>query len=94
MIEAVDGYDALEKFKDNKDKIHLLFLDVIMPKMNGKEVYKTIKKMKPAVKVLFSSGYPSDIIAKKGILEKGLNVISKPISPTELLRKVREVLDN
>ncbi|MBA4348738.1 MAG: hypothetical protein C0415_01935 [Thermodesulfovibrio sp.] len=94
VIEAVDGYDALEKFKENKDKVQLLFLDVIMPKMNGKEVYKTIKKMKPAIKVIFASGYPADIIAKKGILEKGFAFISKPVSPTELLRKVREVLDN
>ena len=46
----------------------------------------------PNVKVLFVSGYTADVIHKKGIIEKGLDFILKPISPTELLKKVREVL--
>jgi len=61
--------------------------------MNGKEAYDEIRKIRPDIKVIFGSGYTSDIIDKKGILEEGLNFITKPISPRELLRKVREVLD-
>ncbi|NCO67016.1 MAG: hypothetical protein COY75_00890 [Nitrospirae bacterium CG_4_10_14_0_8_um_filter_41_23] len=64
-----------------------------MPKKNGKEAYNEIKKTKPNIKALFTSGYTADIIQKKGLLEEGLNFIPKPISPRELLRKVREVLD-
>lgn len=93
VIEAVDGKEAIEKFRENKDSIDLLLLDVIMPKINGKGVYEEAKKIKPDVKALFSSGYPADFIHKKGILEEGLNFISKPASPHELLKRIREAID-
>ena len=93
VIEAVDGEDAISKFKNNRDRVKLLILDVIMPKKNGKEVYEEIRKDRPDVKVIFSSGYMTDILQKKGALEGDLNFIPKPVSPTELLRKVRETLD-
>jgi two-component system, cell cycle sensor histidine kinase and response regulator CckA len=64
-----------------------------MPKKNGKEVYNEIKKIKSGMKVIFISGYSSDIIHKKGILEEKLDIISKPIMPDDLLIKVRRVLD-
>jgi two-component system cell cycle sensor histidine kinase/response regulator CckA len=76
-----------------KDGIQLLILDLIMPKKSGKEAYDEIKKIRPDVKALFTSGYAIDIIKRKGLLEEGFNFISKPISPKGLLRKVREVLD-
>ncbi|MEW6067253.1 MAG: ATP-binding protein [Nitrospirota bacterium] len=93
VIEAVDGKDAIDKFNDNRDKIQMLLLDVIMPKKNGKEVYEAIKKIKPDIKVIFMSGYVADIIHKKGIIEDGLDFILKPFSPSTVLTKVREVLD-
>ncbi|MBI5206100.1 MAG: PAS domain S-box protein [Nitrospirae bacterium] len=93
VIEAKDGEEAVNKYIESKDSIQLLLLDVIMPKMNGKEVYDRIKKLNPGIKVLFSSGYPADFIRKDDIVGKGLAFVSKPISPTELLKKVREALD-
>ncbi|HCL81666.1 MAG TPA: hypothetical protein DHW81_05410 [Nitrospiraceae bacterium] len=93
VIEAVDGKEAIEKFRENKDSIGLLLLDVIMPKMNGKGVYEEARKIKPGIKALFSSGYPADFIHKKGILEEGLNFISKPASPHEFLKRIREILN-
>ena len=95
VIEAADGEDAIEKFvkQGNGDKIELLILDAIMPKKNGKETYEAIKEIRPDIKVLFSSGYPADIIHKKGILEERINFVLKPFSPYDFLRKVREVLD-
>jgi DNA-binding NtrC family response regulator len=68
-------------------------LDVLMPKKNGKEAYEEIKKIRPDVKVIFTSGYTADVLHKKGILEEGINFISKPISPNEFIRMVRKVLD-
>jgi len=94
IIEAVDGDDAIKVFHENKDKIDLLILDVIMPKKNGKEVYDEIRKVKSDIKVIFVSGYSADIMNKKGILEFGLNFISKPVSPDKLLIKIRDILDN
>jgi PAS domain S-box-containing protein len=93
VIEAGDGKDAIRAFNKNKDRIQLLILDVIMPKKNGKEVYDEIRELKPDMKVIFVSGYNEDVIHKKGVLDEGLNFISKPILLDELLRKVREVLD-
>ncbi|MEW6109003.1 MAG: ATP-binding protein [Nitrospirota bacterium] len=93
VIIAEDGEDALNKFMENKDRIQLLLLDIIMPKKNGKEVYEEIRKVSPGIKTLFISGYTADLLHKKGILDEGINFISKPVSVNELLTKVREVLD-
>lgn len=93
VIEAEDGKDAVNKFMENKDKIQMLMLDVIMPHKNGKEVYEEIKKINPAIKSIFTSGYTADIVHKKGIFDKKFNYISKPVAPSDLLRKIREVLN-
>ena len=94
VIEAYDGYDAIQRFIENRDNIKLLILDVIMPKMNGKEAFAEIQKMNPEIKALFMSGYTADIIRRKGIHEEGLNFINKPISPYDLQRKMIEILNN
>jgi len=93
VIEAADGEEAISKFMENKDRIDILLLDIVMPKMSGREVYERIKKIKPDIKLLMASGYPADFISQKGILEEGLNFIAKPMSPPKLLKKMREVLD-
>ncbi|MBF0329662.1 MAG: response regulator [Nitrospirae bacterium] len=94
IIEAIDGVDAVEKFRSHMTDIKLVILDVIMPHKNGKEAYHDMQKLKPDVKAIFTSGYTSDIISKKGILEEGINFVPKPVPPQELLLKVREVLDS
>lgn len=91
VITAFDGEDALNKFVENKEDIDLLIFDIIMPKKNGREVYEEIRRMMPGIRVLFISGYPAGIT--KGILKEGLSFLLKPISPNELTRKIREVLD-
>ena len=93
IIEAVDGEDAFRLFNENKDRIHLLLLDVIMPKKNGKDFYDEIKKIRSDMKAIFVSGYSAHIIYKQGILEEGLDFMSKPVQPDELLRKVRSLLN-
>jgi PAS domain S-box-containing protein len=92
VITAVDGQTAINEFKAHKDKIQLVLLDVIMPNRNGKEAYEEIKKIRPDIKALFMSGYPADIIHKHDIIEKGFAYIEKPVSPTKLLKKIREAL--
>ena len=93
VLAAADGDEAVGLFMEHHDAINLLLLDVIMPKKNGREAYAAMQKIEPAVKALFTSGYTADIIHKQGLLEKGLEFILKPVSPTELLKKVRDVLD-
>jgi len=93
VIAAKDGNDAVSEFRENRDRISLLLLDVIMPRKSGKDAYEEIRTLRPDIKALFISGYSADMISKEGILEEGSSFISKPVSPSELLRKVREVLD-
>jgi two-component system cell cycle sensor histidine kinase/response regulator CckA len=91
-IEAIDGEDAIDKFKQHRD-IDLVIIDSVMPKKNGREVYEEIHPMRPQVKTLFTSGYTKDIVLDKGIKDKEVDFITKPLSPAMLLQKVREVLD-
>jgi PAS domain S-box-containing protein len=93
VITAKDGEDAITKFIASKERIHLVMIDMIMPKKNGKEVSEVLRKTSPDVKILFLSGYTMDIIKDEDLTESGFEFIHKPISPQDLLRKVREVLD-
>jgi PAS domain S-box-containing protein len=93
VIEAQDGEDALAKYRANSDRIHLMLMDVVMPRMNGREVYDVIRKEGGQVRVLFSSGYTSDIIEQEGIVEEGVGFLAKPVTVQALLGKVREALD-
>ncbi len=94
VISAVDGEDALIKFREHKDEISLVLSDVVMPRKNGKEIVEEIRKIKPRIKVVFISGYAADIVHNKGILENGVDFITKPFFKDDLLRKLRQLLDN
>ena len=93
VIEAVNGEEAVEKFEANQAAIDLLVFDLIMPKMNGKEALDTIRKRKADVKSLFVSGYAPENIPQKELHDEQMEVLFKPISPKELLRTVRRLLD-
>ena len=93
VVEAVDGDDALRKYAENKDRIQLLLLDVIMPIKNGRAVYDAVVSTRPGIKVLFMSGYTADIIDGKRVLAEGHNFLSKPFLPEELVAAVRAALD-
>jgi CheY-like chemotaxis protein len=71
VIEAVDGRDAVEKFEKERDRIRLLMLDIIMPRQNGREAYEDIRKICPAVKTIFLSGYTA--ASDAGALGEGLH---------------------
>ena len=77
----------------NTTDISLVLSDVVMPKMNGKEILEEIRKLKTGIKVIFISGYTADIIQKKGIAEEGAEYITKPFNKNDLLQKIRDVLD-
>ena len=93
VIKAVDGEDAVIKFCENRDQVRLLLLDGIMPRKNGKEAYEEIRAINPSIKAIFVSGYTEDIISREGLLEQGINFVQKPVTPSALLNKVREILD-
>jgi DNA-binding response OmpR family regulator len=66
---------------------------LLCQKKNGKEVFDEVRKIKPNVKVLFTSGYTGEVVIDKGVYGSAVDFIQKPVSPSELLGKIREVLD-
>jgi PAS domain S-box-containing protein len=93
VIAASDGADAIDKFLKMEKPIDLLITDLIMPNINGKELAQKIHEMNPNVKVLFVSGYAKNQISKNGELEDGINLLNKPFSVPELMKKIRQILD-
>jgi len=93
VITAKDGEDAVMKFKKEMDVISLVLTDVVMPKKNGKEILGEIKKLRPEIRVIFISGYSAEFIDKNVINKDSTTFITKPFLKTDLLQKVREVLD-
>jgi PAS domain S-box-containing protein len=93
VIEAKEGFDALELCKRYHGRIHLLLTDVVMPKMGGPELAEKIKRQHPEIKVIYMSGYTENAIGHEGILDKGINFISKPFTVSGLAKLVRNVLD-
>jgi len=93
VIGASDGLQAIELFQNNRDRVQLVVSDLIMPRMNGKDAYEEMRKIRPDLKAIFSSGYTADIIAQKGLLEEGINFLSKPVAPAEMLIMIRTVLE-
>ena len=93
VLVANDGAAALQIADEYAGAIHLIVTDVIMPGLTGRQAAETIKAARSEVEILFISGYTNDAIAKHGVLEPGAKFLSKPFTPDELLRKVREVLD-
>jgi PAS domain S-box-containing protein len=93
IIEATNGDEALQRYQENRDRIDLLLLDIVMPRKNGKEVYDEIVRSGAKVKAIFLSGYPAEVISSTGLMERGENLIMKPVHPQDLLRRIREELD-
>ncbi len=93
VLTAKGGKEALETYRENQNKIDVIILDMIMPKMGGGDVYDRLREINPEIKVLLSSGYSMNSEAKN-ILERGCNsFIQKPFNMKELSQKIREVLD-
>jgi PAS domain S-box-containing protein len=93
VITAGDGEDAISKFREYRDDISLVISDVVMPKKNGKELLEEIRNIKQEMKFIFISGYATDVLHGKGIDGDDVDILTKPFSKYELLRKVRAVLD-
>jgi CheY-like chemotaxis protein len=93
VLEAPDGPQALEISKAWGDRIDLLVTDVVMPCMSGHQLADRLSPERPAMKILYMSGYTDDAIVQHRVLEPGNHFLQKPFRPGELASKVREVLD-
>ena len=93
VILARDGEEALELFAEHWHRIDLALLDVILPRMNGRQLCETLRERAPRLKVLFLTGYTADVIEDRGILVDGIDLLLKPAQPVELAQKIRDLLD-
>lgn len=84
--------EALKKARDYDGDIALLITDVVMPKMNGRELAEKLGQLRPGMKFLFMSGYTADVLDRKVVLEQGAIFIQKPFSMNDFASKVHEVL--
>ena len=94
VLTALHPKDAIKIAREFEDTIHLLITDVVLPQMNGKQLRDRITKIKPNIKSLFISGYTSNVITHRGVLEEDVHFLAKPFSIHTLSKKVREVLDH
>lgn len=93
VLAAEDGSKALEHAANHVGPIDALLTDVVLPGISGREVAERMVTMRPNVKVLYMSGYTGALIAKQGVLDPGVALLSKPFSKNELLVQIRSVLD-
>ncbi|HKV42618.1 MAG TPA: PAS domain S-box protein [Blastocatellia bacterium] len=101
-VLKTSGYNVLEAptveeallIGDRADRIHLMLTDVVMPQMGGRELARMLVRVRPDLKVVYMSGYTENAIVRGGILDAQIAFVQKPFIPTDLLRKIREVLDS
>jgi len=92
VLEAGHGEEALRIAGEHSGEISLMITDVIMPGMNGRELAERMAILRPAMKVLYMSGYAETAVYRKGVLDPGAPFLQKPFGPPDLGRKVRDVL--
>jgi len=90
---AADGVEAAEVFADNAHSISLVLLDVVMPRLGGRRVYELMKGLKPAVQVLFTSGYSAHAVQARFISGEHMHFLQKPYKWHALLKRIRQILD-
>jgi PAS domain S-box-containing protein len=93
VIEAQNAGEALLICEENKNKIHLLITDIILPHVNGSRLAKRLYAMRPDLKIMFVSGYPLKLIKERNLLQEGDIFIQKPFDVDSFTRKIRNVLD-
>lgn len=93
VIAPEEVNQALEEAEIHGGKIQLVITDLVMPGMNGQQLFEKISAGDPNLKVLYMSGYTDNILMEKGFLEEDVNFIHKPFAITHFLEKVREIID-
>ena len=92
VIDAANGVQAIGLSARYPSVIHLLVSDVVMPGMDGRELADVLKVERPAMKVLFMSGYTANVIVQRGVIDNVNGILAKPFNQAGLTAKVREVL--
>ncbi|MGB2589881.1 MAG: PAS domain S-box protein [Candidatus Acidiferrum sp.] len=94
VLDCFEVEDAIAAAKDSRHKVDLLLTDIVMPRLDGRELANQIVALRPEMKILFMSGYTDDVIVHRGALTQAALLVQKPFTKATLLRKVRETLDS
>jgi two-component system cell cycle sensor histidine kinase/response regulator CckA len=94
VLDASSGEEALSIFSERGDSIHLLLTDMVMPKMNGRELSERLRQIRPGLKVVYMSGYTDEVLIKTGAIGPGMRFLQKPLRPETLAATVRAALDS
>ncbi len=92
VLAATGPQQALRLAADYAEPIDLLLTDVVMPEMNGRDLWQRLRETRPSVKCLYTSGYTANVISHHGVLDQDVHFLSKPFSPAELAARIREAL--
>jgi len=93
VLCAADGEAAVKLFESNAERIALVLLDVLMPKLSGPDALAKMRHLKPRVPVLFTTGYSTELTRLESLTREGAEILQKPFGLTALGQKVREILD-
>ena len=93
VLTAADGEEALRVAERHPGPIHGLLADVVMPTVTGPELAVRLTRARPGTKVVFISGYTTEITGQYGLVPSGVPLLGKPFTPGQLLQKLREALD-
>jgi CheY-like chemotaxis protein len=94
VLAAGSPSEAIGLAEKHASEIHLLITDVVMPGMNGRDLAERLHALFPRMEILFMSGYTSNVLAHRGVLDEGMNFIQKPFSMKSLAVKVRDALED
>jgi PAS domain S-box-containing protein len=94
VLSCADAKTAVPILEQAATRIDLLLTDVVMPGMNGRELGKQAQKIRPALRVLYMTGYSRNAVVHHGRLDEGVDLLQKPISQSVLAARVRDVLDH
>ena len=93
VLVAQDGQEALHVFSAHQDRIDLVILDAVMPRLSGPKVYGQIRSIRPTLPCILLTGYGDEMIKKHSVEGLEIPVLRKPVTFEELGRKIRDILD-
>jgi two-component system cell cycle sensor histidine kinase/response regulator CckA len=93
VVVAGSGAEALGILEGERGPLHMVVTDVVMPGMSGRALVDALRARRPGLRALFVSGYPQEVIARRGVLDSGIEFLAKPFTPATLVVRVRALLD-